>query len=103
MKFIDEVEILIRSGDGEQRLCQLSDGEQFIPFGGPDGGDGGDGGDIYFLADKGLNTLVKFRGKRNTSLKMVKLVLADKDTENLEKTLIIPVPVGTIVRDRDDK
>ncbi len=60
MKFIDEVKIHAKSGDGG-RGCLSFRREKFIPRGGPDGGDGGDGGDVIFRVDSGLGTLLDLR------------------------------------------
>ena len=62
MKFVDEVKIHVKSGDGG-RGCLSFRREKFIPLGGPDGGDGGDGGDVWFRVDEALSTLLDFRYK----------------------------------------
>ena len=57
MKFVDEVSIHVKAGDGGNGLMSFRR-EKFIEKGGPNGGDGGDGGSIYLEADVNLNTLV---------------------------------------------
>jgi GTP-binding protein len=59
MKFIDEVEVLVKAGDGG-RGCASFRREKYRPRAGPDGGDGGHGGDVVFVADGGLTTLFDF-------------------------------------------
>ncbi len=59
MKFIDEVEVLVKAGDGG-RGCASFRREKYKPRGGPDGGDGGAGGDVVFVVDSGLTTLFDF-------------------------------------------
>ncbi len=59
MKFVDEVKIHVKAGDGG-RGCLSFRREKFIPRGGPDGGDGGNGGDIYFQVDRGLGHPARF-------------------------------------------
>ncbi len=45
MKFLDQVKIYIKAGDGGSGSPSFRR-EKFIEFGGPDGGDGGKGGYI---------------------------------------------------------
>ncbi len=51
MKFLDQVKIFIKAGDGGSGSPSFRR-EKFIEFGGPDGGDGGKGGNIIFVGDK---------------------------------------------------
>ena len=45
MKFLDQVKIYIKAGDGGSGSPSFRR-EKFIEFGGPDGGDGGKGGSV---------------------------------------------------------
>ncbi len=58
-KFIDEVIIQIKSGDGGPGAISFRH-EKFAEFGGPDGGDGGKGGDLYIVSDSRVQTLDKY-------------------------------------------
>jgi GTP-binding protein len=60
MKFVDEVEIEVKGGDGG-RPCVAFLREKYRPRGGPAGGDGGDGGDVRLVVDPGLSTLLDYR------------------------------------------
>src|ERR1700740_1119236 len=60
MKFLDQCKIFIRSGDGGGGAVSFRR-EQYIEYGGPDGGDGGRGGDVWIEAVEGLNTLIDYR------------------------------------------
>lgn len=100
MRFIDEVQITVISGNGGNG-CASFRREKFIPFGGPDGGDGGDGGSVYFEATKDLNTLVKFRGKKVYKAQHGEGGMGRQRHGKYGEDLIIPVPVGTIIRDQE--
>ena len=50
MKFLDQVKIFIKAGDGGSGSPSFRR-EKFIEFGGPDGGDGGNGGSMTLLMD----------------------------------------------------
>ena len=56
MKFVDEVKLYAKAGDGGNG-CVAWRREKFIPMGGPAGGDGGDGGSVRLLADEGVHSL----------------------------------------------
>ena len=60
MKFVDEVRIDVKAGDGGNGAVAFRR-EKFIEKGGPSGGDGGDGGSVVFVADRQLTTLLDYR------------------------------------------
>ena len=51
MKFLDQVKIYIKAGDGGSGSPSFRR-EKFIEFGGPDGGDGGRGGSIILKSER---------------------------------------------------
>ena len=57
MKFVDQIRIHAKAGDGGNGCCSFRR-EKFVPRGGPDGGDGGRGGDIILQADIHTGSLV---------------------------------------------
>ena len=100
MKFIDEIDIHVKAGNGGEGIVHFLH-EKYREFGGPDGGDGGRGGDVYLKANSGIVTLGHLlkhdtyragdgepgRGKNRTG----------KDGVDL----IIQLPQGTVVDDID--
>jgi len=100
MKFIDESDIRVEAGQGGNGIASFRR-EKYIPFGGPDGGDGGDGGSVYLVATDGLNTLVDFRFQKAFRAEHGKKGSSANCTGKSGDDLIVPVPVGTIVRDVD--
>ncbi|MBT7610228.1 MAG: GTPase ObgE [Bacteriovoracaceae bacterium] len=100
MRFIDEVKIIVSSGRGGNG-CASFRREKFLEFGGPDGGDGGDGGSVFFEATKDFNTLVKFRGKKVFNAQHGTGGSGRQMHGKYGEDLIIPVPVGTIIRNHE--
>lgn len=99
-KFIDQVKVEIKAGDGG-RGCVAFRREKFVPRGGPNGGDGGDGGSVIFVADSGMNTLYDFRYRPQLKAKKGGQGLGDKKSGKKGEDLIIQLPPGTTVRDAE--
>ncbi|WP_075572374.1 GTPase ObgE [Megasphaera coli] len=96
--FIDRARIFVQSGHGGDGMSSFRH-EKFVPKGGPNGGDGGRGGNVILAADRNINTLVDFRFRRLFKAKPGgKGANSNKYGANADD-LIIPVPVGTIVKD----
>ncbi len=98
MKFVDEVSISVKAGDGGNGMMSFRR-EKFIEKGGPNGGDGGDGGSIYLMADENLNTLVDYRYTRRFNAPNGEKGGSAECTGAKGEDLILPVPVGTTVID----
>jgi GTP-binding protein len=98
MKFVDEVRIHVKAGDGGNG-CVSFRRERFIPKGGPNGGDGGKGGDVILEANAQLSTLLdlsypqQFRAPKGSHGK------GKDQTGRNGEDLVISVPTGTLVRD----
>lgn len=98
MKFVDEVRIHVKAGDGGNG-CISFRREKFVPKGGPNGGDGGKGGDVILQADAQLTTLL--------DLTYPKIFCAQKGSHGKGKDqtgkdgedLVIRIPVGTAIWD----
>jgi GTP-binding protein len=64
MRFLDQVKIYVRSGDGGDG-CVSFRREKHIARGGPDGGDGGRGGHVIARVEPELNTLIDYRYRQH--------------------------------------
>ncbi|WP_454253648.1 Obg family GTPase CgtA [Pseudomonas sp. Marseille-Q7302] len=98
MKFVDEVSIHVKAGDGGNGMMSFRR-EKFIEKGGPNGGDGGDGGSIWLEADINLNTLVDYRYTRRFNAQNGEKGGSTECTGAKGEDLVLPVPVGTTVID----
>ena len=98
MKFVDEVSIRVKAGDGGNG-CMSFRREKFIENGVPNGGDGGDGGSIYMIADENLNTLVDYRYTRHFDAERGSNGGSADCTGKKGEEMVLRVPVGTTVID----
>lgn len=102
MKFVDEAEIDVRSGKGGDG-CVSFRRERHIPRGGPDGGDGGRGGSVILRADRQLSTLLDHRYTRHYHAKNGRPGMGKDRYGAAGEDLLVLVPVGTLIYDRDSK
>ncbi|MHB8109493.1 MAG: GTPase ObgE [Syntrophorhabdaceae bacterium] len=100
MKFIDEATIHIEAGRGGSG-CVSFRRAKFMPRGGPDGGDGGKGGDVIIAGRKDLASLHDFRYKRTYKAENGKAGAGKNKTGRQGADVIINVPLGTMVYERD--
>lgn len=96
--FIDYAKIVVKSGDGGRGHISFRR-EKFVPKGGPDGGNGGRGADVAFYGNPHLNTLVDFRYRRLFKAPDGNPGSYANRTGKSGKTLVIQVPLGTVVKD----
>ncbi len=100
MKFIDEVKIFVKSGDGGAG-CVSFRREKYIPRGGPDGGDGGKGGDVLFEVSPNISTLLDLRYRPHQKAGRGGNGMGkDRHGANGD-SLKIYVPAGTLVKDAE--
>jgi len=100
--FIDQAHITVRGGRGGNG-CVSFRREKFVPRGGPDGGDGGDGGSVVLVADENINTLLFFRRRRKFEAPRGAHGQGSNKHGRSGGHTRIPVPVGTIVRERTSR
>ena len=102
MKFLDQVKIFIKAGDGGAGSPSFRR-EKFIEFGGPDGGDGGRGGSIILRSERNLNTLIDYRYQQHFKAKKGDDGKGKNKTGRGGDSLYLKVPIGTQVFEEDNK
>ena len=98
--FIDQVEVLVRSGKGGDGAMSMRR-EALVEFGGPDGGDGGRGGDVVFKASEHINSLLSLYYDPKCFAQDGGPGQCQKMFGKRGKDLVVPVPLGTEVYDAD--
>ena len=98
--FIDQVEVLVRSGKGGDGAMSMRR-EALVEFGGPDGGDGGRGGDVVFKASEHINSLLSLYYEPKCFAQDGGPGQCQKMYGKRGKDLVVPVPLGTEVYDAD--
>ena len=102
MKFLDQVKINIKAGDGGNGSPSFRR-EKFVEFGGPDGGDGGKGGSIILKSERNLNTLIDYRYQQHHKAERGGGGAGKNRTGRGGDNLILKVPIGTQVFEEDNK
>ena len=102
MKFLDQVKIYIKAGNGGDGSPSFRR-EKFIEYGGPDGGDGGNGGSVILKSERNLNTLIDFRYQQHHKAKRGNNGAGQNRTGKSGDDLILKVPLGTQVFEEDNK
>ena len=102
MKFLDQVKIYIKAGNGGDGSPSFRR-EKFIEFGGPDGGDGGKGGSVILRAEQNLNTLIDYRYQQHHKAQRGENGSGQNRTGKGGEDLILKVPLGTQVFEEDNK
>ncbi|HEY5537252.1 MAG TPA: GTPase ObgE [Acetobacterium sp.] len=98
--FVDKAEIILIAGNGGHGGVSFRR-EKYVPMGGPDGGHGGYGGSIVFMADQGYRTLMEFKYKRKHKAENGENGFGGRSAGKSGSELIIKVPVGTIIKDKE--
>ena len=98
--FVDRVTIHIKGGDGGNG-CLSFRREKYVPRGGPNGGNGGKGGHVILRAVEGVTNLAHLSSQRFWAAERGEHGGPNNCNGRCGEDLIIDVPAGTIVRDRD--
>jgi len=102
MKFLDQVKIYVKAGNGGDGSASFRR-EKFIEYGGPDGGDGGNGGSVILKAEQNLNTLIDYRYQQHHKAKRGNNGSGQNRTGKSGSDLVLKVPLGTQVFEEDNK
>jgi GTP-binding protein len=100
MKFIDQVKIYVKAGHGGSG-CVSFRREKYIAKGGPNGGDGGKGGHIIFKATRNINTLLDIKYQQHYRAEKGQHGMGKDMHGRNGKNLVLPVPLGTLIKDFD--
>jgi GTP-binding protein len=97
---VDEAQLHVKAGDGGAGSVSFRR-EAHVSKGGPDGGDGGSGGDVWVVADRNVASLLGFRDHphRRATNGVHGMGKARHGARGADT--IVPVPEGTIIKDRD--
>jgi len=98
--FVDRLTIFVEGGHGGSGSISFRR-EKYVPRGGPDGGDGGHGGSVIARADTSVDNLAHLRNRKFWRAKGGANGRGALKSGASESDLVIPVPPGTIVCDRD--
>lgn len=96
--FIDSAKIYVRGGNGG-RGCQSLYRDKYKRKGIPDGGNGGRGADVIIVADRNLHTLLDFSYNRHFYALNGKHGSSKNKKGKDARSLIVRVPVGTVIKD----
>ena len=102
MKFLDQVKIYVKAGNGGHGSPSFRR-EKFIEYGGPDGGDGGKGGSIILRSERNLNTLIDYRFQQHHKGQRGENGSGQNRTGRGGDDLSLKVPIGTQVFEEDNK
>ncbi|MER6118821.1 GTPase ObgE [Streptomyces sp. NPDC001743] len=98
--FVDRVELHVAAGNGGHG-CASVHREKFKPLGGPDGGNGGRGGDVTLIVDQAVTTLLDYHHHPHRKATNGQPGAGDNRTGKEGQDLVLPVPDGTVVLDRE--
>lgn len=97
--FVDQVTLHLRAGNGGDG-CVSVKREKFKPLAGPDGADGGNGGSITLIADPNVTTLLDYHFNPHRAGGDGGDGAGDFRNGAAGKDVLLPVPVGTVVKDK---
>ncbi len=98
--FVDRVVLHTTGGNGGHG-CVSVHREKFKPLGGPDGGNGGDGGSVVLVVDPQTTTLLEYHHRPHRNGENGGVGQGGLRHGTRGPLLELPVPEGTVVKDRE--
>lgn len=95
--FVDQVTLHLRAGNGGDGCVSIKR-EKFKPLAGPDGADGGNGGSISLIADPSVTTLLDYHFQSHRSGGDGGPGAGDFRNGARGEDVVLPVPIGTVVK-----
>lgn len=96
--FVDQVQVHLQAGRGGNGCVSIRR-EKFKPLAGPDGGAGGNGGDVVLIADPQVTTLLEYHRRPHRDAENGGYGAGDYRDGVTGQDLMLPVPIGTVVKD----
>ena len=97
--FVDQVALHISAGRGGNGVASVHR-EKFKPLGGPDGGNGGPGGSVILRVESDVTTLIDYHHSPKRKAENGAHGAGAHKNGAHGSDLVLPVPDGTVVRDR---
>ena len=97
--FVDSVTLRARGGSGGAGVSAFLR-RKGLPKGKPNGGSGGSGGNVVLVADPNVPTLLRYAHHPDWKAQAGTHGEGDSKHGKRGEDLILPVPVGTVVRDK---
>jgi len=97
--FVDRVILHVSAGKGGNGVASVHR-EKFKPLGGPDGGNGGRGGSVILTVDPQVTTLLDYHHTPHRKAQNGAPGAGGERNGADGADLILPVPAGTVVKDR---
>ncbi|RHZ37294.1 Obg family GTPase CgtA [endosymbiont GvMRE of Glomus versiforme] len=102
MKFIDEIYLTVKAGDGGNGVVSFRH-DYRNPKAGPDGGNGGSGGHVYFQGDEQTNSFFSLSSKKLWAAGSGTNGQNQLKTGKSGESTYIKVPLGTIIKLNEEK
>ncbi len=97
VSFVDEVTLYLRAGNGGDG-CTSIKREKYKPLAGPDGANGGNGGSITLVSDENVTTLLEYHHRPHRAAGDGSSGAGSYKNGADGVDLVLPVPVGTVVK-----